>query len=351
VSKTIFFITVLVLLTFTACSGLAQAAPSLPPTITLPTATPTPLPGMPTQTVPPVIAPYHPQPATTATATPIAGWKVPEFQHIVMIVFENKEYTTIIGNSQLPYYNQLAKDYTLLNQHYAIRHPSLPNYIALIGGDTFNIDTDTPHTYITAPSLPDFIEASGRTWKTYQESMPQACGLKDTLRYVQKHNPFVFFTSVRNNPERCADHVLPLTGLDGDMKQGALPNYVFIMPNLCNSAHDSYDVSQNCGLGVMDNWLKTQMNKLLAYPSFLDNSLVIVTWDEGQGDHTCCGLKTGGGRIPTLLISNKTKKGFQDETPYTHYSILKTISEAWVLPALLHAADPETNLITAPWVR
>jgi hypothetical protein len=77
--------------------------------------------------------------------------------------------------------------------------------------------------------------------------------------------------------------------------------------------------------------------------------LIVLTWDEGQGEHSCCGLSTGGGRIATVLISPLAKNGFEDVTPYTHYSLLRTISEAWGLPLVGHAADAETNLITAPW--
>ena len=336
-----------------ACSEQATTAPSLPTTLALPSQTPlvkaadTATPEAtqtPTQAASPSAAPTLP-PALTATEVVL----VPPFKHIVIMVFENKEYETVIGNSQMPNYNKLASQYTLLNQYFAIMHPSLPNYLTLIGGDTFKFTSDYLERVIDAPSLPDYIEASGRTWKTYQESMPQACGLEDTLRYVQKHNPFVFFKSVRENPERCQKHVVPLTELSADLKQGTLPNYAFIMPNLCNSAHDSYSDPEKCSLKVADAWLQKQVDQLLTYQPLVDDGVIVVTWDEGQGDHSCCGLRAGGGRVPTLLISSKVKKGFQDETPYTHYSLLKTISQAWVLPALGHAADPENVLITAPW--
>jgi phosphatidylinositol-3-phosphatase len=348
--KKITFIHILVLLVLSACQVFPPPGPALPPTLTLPSATPSPAAPTPTAVPLPTLAPFNPATATPQPSPTPTG-PVPAFKHIIFILFENKEFSTVIGNRQMPYYNQLASQYTLLTQHYAIRHPSLPNYVALIGGDTFNYDTDTPKVYIHAPSLPDFIEASGRTWKTYQESMPKPCGLEDTLRYNQKHNPFVFFTSVRDNPERCRDHVVPLTNLETDLKQGTLPNYAFIMPNLCDSAHDAATDPDHCGLGVMDQWLKNRMESLLAYPPVAEDGLIVVTWDEGQGDHTCCGLKTGGGRVPTVLVSSKVKKGFQDETPYTHYSLLKTVAEAWTLPALGHAADAETSLITAPWIK
>jgi acid phosphatase len=262
----------------------------------------------------------------------------------VIIIFENKEFGSVIGNGKMAYFNLLASTYTLLTAHYAVAHPSLPNYLSLIGGDTFGITSDCEDCFINAPSLPDFIEQSGRTWKTYQDDMPDPCFVGSTLRYEQKHNPFIYFDPIRLNAERCARSIVPLTQMDADIALNDLPNFIFITPDICYSAHD-------CGLELADGWLKEQMDKL--YPALESSGepfLIILTWDEGQGDHSCCGLpELAGGRIATVFISPQVKSNFQDATPYSHYSILKTISEAWSLPQLGHAADAETPLITAPW--
>ena len=247
----------------------------------------------------------------------------------------------------MPNYNHYAETYTLLNAHYAVTHPSLPNYLALIGGDTFGVTSDCNHCYVDAQSLPDLIESSGRTWRTYQERMPSSCYLGDAPPYAQKHNPFIYFTPIRENALRCQDGIVPLAQLDADLAANALPNFVFITPDLCNSAHDSED----CPLRIMDAWLGETLPKIQAY---LDASgqpyWIILTWDEGQGDHSCCGLpEKAGGRVPTVLISPQARPGFQDETPYTHYSLLKTISAAWHLPYIGHAADALNALIIAPW--
>ncbi len=281
-----------------------------------------------------------PTPTITPSPTPVR--LVPKLDHIVLILFENKEYTVTVGNPQMPNFNRLAKSYTLLSQYYAITHPSLPNYLALVSGDYFGVNTDYPSKIINATNLPDLLESHGLTWKTYQENMPTTCGLTDTLRYNQKHNPFVFFSDIRNNPARCSQSVVPLTQLETDIQQNALPNYAFIMPNLCNSAHD-------CDVKIADDWLGKMVNQLSAYQPLLENGLIVITWDEGTGIHTCCGLTTVGGRVATILISAKVKPGFNDNTPYTHYSLLKTILYNWDLPQLGHTADLQTTLITAPW--
>ena len=310
-----------------------ESAPTLTPSASL---SPTqPSTSLPTET---------PTPALTPTATPRP--LVPAFAHIIIIVLENREFGLVIGNTQMPNFNRWAGEYTLLTQHYALMHPSLPNYIALLGGDTFGIDRSCSDCFVNAPSLPDQIEASGRTWKGYFEDMPRPCYLGDTHIYVQKHNPFIYFDPIRLDEARCARSVVPLTALEADLGSGSLPDFAFIVPNQCNNAHD-------CDLPVADAWLGHWVPKLIAALESTANGepyLIILTWDEGQGGHSCCGLPAeAGGRVATVLLSPLAKNGFRDDTPYTHYSLLKTIEEAWGLPYLGHAADESNVLIIAPW--
>lgn len=288
-------------------------------------------------------------PSTTTTYTPVpetSSSSVPNFDHIVIVTFENREYHKVIGNLFMPTYNRYAGKYALLTQYFAVTHPSLPNYIAMIGGDTFEIDRNCKNCFIHAKSLPDLIEASGRTWKTYQEDMQTPCALgnQDENEYVQKHNPFVYFNSIRLDKQRCASRVVPMKELYEDIEAGRLPNYIFVTPNMCNNAH-------NCSLYKTDTWLRKFLNNILpALEKDGANYLVVLNWDEGQDDGSCCGLpQYAGGRIPVVLISPLVKTHFRDATPYTHYSLLKTISKAWDLPYLGHAADTEQSLILAPW--
>jgi len=327
-----FPILVLLVIVLAACS--ISSSPTVPPpvpTVTLfPTITPVPTQ---TQTVTEI-------PSATATPKPL----VPNFEHIILIVFENKEFGSVIGNPQMPNYNKLAGEYTLLTQYYAIRHPSLPNYIALIGGDTFGIESNCTDCFIAAPSLPDFIEASGRTWKTYQEDMPKPCYLGDTDVYVQKHNPFVYFDNIRLDQARCERSVVPFTALQSDLEAGALPNFLFIKPNLCNDSHD-------CGLDITDAWLTNLLVQLVpALDAKTDSYAIFIFFEEGQGNHSCCGLPAeAGGRVAFVIYSPLVRNGFIDSTPYTHYSLLKTILTAWGLPDIGHTADVNNALITLPW--
>jgi hypothetical protein len=326
------------LLILTACTGLTPTQ-TLPPTVAIPTSTNTlPIPtAVPTETIVPSATP---QPLPTLTPTP----SYPQFAHIVYVVFENKEFTDIMGSMYMPVFNRLANTYTLLTAFYAETHPSMPNYLAMVGGSTFDRTTNCEDCFVDAPSLADQIEASGRTWKDYQESMPSPCFIGSRDPYAQKHNPFIYFDPIRLDTPRCKEHIVPLTALDQDIANGTLPNFIFVTPNLCNDAHD-------CFVNVADAWLNTFLQKLTPVLDATQQPyLIILTWDEGATNEGCCGLPThAGGRIATVLISPQVKLGFKDDTPYTHYSLLKTIETFWGLPLLGHAKDPEAVLIEKPF--
>jgi len=334
-----YFICLSFLMGLSSCTFIPQATPIIPATVSIPTSTntlPTP-PETPTETVAP--------PATAIpipTFTPTSPY--PQFAHIVYIVFENKEFTDIIGSNYMPVFNRLANTYSLLTAFYAETHPSMPNYLAMVAGSTFDKTTNCEDCFVDAPSLADQIEASGRTWRDYQESMPGPCFVGSKDKYAQNHNPFIYFDPIRLDTPRCQEHIVPLAYLDQDIANGTLPNFIFITPNLCNDAHD-------CFVTVADAWLGAFLDKLTPV---LDASrepyLIILTWDEGATNAGCCGLPSrAGGRIATVLISPQVKLGFKDDTPYTHYSLLKTIETFWGLPLLGHAADPESILIEKPF--
>ncbi len=322
---------VLLLVLLVGCLPFSDLSTATPSPSATPPATPT-------------TPPATPAAAPVLAATPTPRPPVPNFDHVVIVMFENKEFGTVIGNPRMPGYNKLAHEYTLLTQYYAIRHPSLPNYIALIGGDTFGIDSNCTDCFVNAVSLPDLIEASGRTWKTYQEDMPKPCFLGDTLIYAQKHNPFIYMDPIRLDAARCERSIVPMTALQADIESASLPNFIFITPNLCNDAHD-------CPLDIADAWLTELLGRLVpALDAASQSYLLVLLFEEGQGNHSCCGLAPeAGGRVPVVLYSPLARNGFEDATPYTHYSLLKTISTGWGLPWLGHAADNSQKLITDPW--
>ncbi len=285
-------------------------------------------------------------PVATAVATLLAEkGEVPSFDHIILILLENKSYQSVIGSNSMPNLNQLARQNVLLTNYFAIAHPSLPNYIALVSGTTANISSDCTKCYVNQPNLADLLDSSGHSWKTYQENMPSPCFVGDAKPYYQKHDPFIYFDSIRLNSSICDRSVVPLTTLDTDLANNQLPNFAFIMPNYCDSGH-------SCPASTADQWASNMVSKLQASPALGQKYLIIVTFDEGSDSSqaSCCGLGSGGGQVATILISPLAKHGFQDNTPYSHYSLLKTILAAWKLPDIGQTGPASTQPIIAPWV-
>jgi acid phosphatase len=293
--------------------------------------------------------PIRPTPDPTATPSPAVNSQIgvptvpppvgalPAFSHVFLIVMENREYGSVIGNPAAPYVNGLAKSYTLASNYFAVSHPSLPNYLALAAGSTFGVSSDCTTCLVNATNIADQVEASGRSWKAYMEDMPAPCYLgAGSSGYAQKHNPFVYFTDIRNNPARCAAHVVPFTLFSTDLANGSLPNYVWITPNLCNDMHD-------CATGVGDAWLAGLVPQILASAAWRNGGVLFITWDEGS---TSLGFDDSwGGRVATIVVSPSGRDGFQAWTARSHYNLLRTIEDAWGLGALgaarLHQAMRE----------
>ena len=271
-----------------------------------------------------------PSPSPQMTATP--GGQVPAFSHVFIIVMENEAYEQIIGNSSAPYLNSLAQRYAVATNYYGVGHPSLQNYIALVGGDTFGISTDCTDCFVNAPNLVDQLEAAGKSWKAYMEDMPSPCFLGDwgTL-YRQKHNPFIYFDDIRQDAARC-NKIVPFSQFDADLRAGALPDYVWITPNMCHDIHD-------CALKDGDAWLQTWVAKILASPAWQQGGVLFITWDEAPlRDSSGCCQYAAGGHILTLVLSPLGRAAYRSPVAYDHYSLLRTIEESWKLPPLAKAA-------------
>ena len=260
---------------------------------------------------------------TGCTSSPSGPARTGTIDHVVIIVMENKADSRILGADDAPYFNRLAKDHALAANYHAVARPSLPNYLALTSGTTAGITSNCdPGAGCQADvrSIADEITRSGREWRMYAEGMPGPCVAEDSGRYAVKHNPFMYYPSVTDNRESCADHVVPLTRLGEDLKSArSLPDYVFITPDMCSNTHD-------CKVRTGDDWLSRQVPEILNSPAFTaENSLLVVTYDEGS---------RASNRVATVFAGPAARTGYTSDTRFTHYSLLRTIEDAWGLEPL-----------------
>src|SRR2546427_9471693 len=127
-------------------------------------------------------------PAPAPSPTGSAGGSA--VSHVVLIVMENHEYQEVIGAAEASYVNSLAARSVLLTRSYAITHPSLPNYLALVGGSTFGIHSDCTDCAAVGRNLGDQLSAKGVSWKAYMEDLPSACWQGGgSGGYAKKHDP------------------------------------------------------------------------------------------------------------------------------------------------------------------
>jgi hypothetical protein len=169
------------------------------------------------------------------------------------------------------------------------------------------------------------------------------------------------FASVQNDPHR-ADKIVGFDRLASDLASGAVPNFALIVPNQCNEMHglSGPNVPDDCKDGPAlirrgDDHVAALVHMIQSSPVWgaAGNAAIVITFDEGSGKIRggCCGTDPasvanfGGGHIPTIVITNHGPRGVTDPTPYSHYSLLRTIEDAFgIHDYLLHAGDSSAGV-------
>jgi hypothetical protein len=309
---------------------------------------------------------------------------IPKYEHIFVIVEENKAYKEIIGSPNAPNINQLAKTYGLASNFYGEVHPSEANYIAMLAGSTFGIHDDDAyycqpnqadrfcsnsklpdyanHT-VSSKSLLDQLEQKGLTWKGYFESIAapgsKAVVYPNVIRalYASKHNGFISLKKVQDDPNELKK-IVGLDQLTADLKSGNVPNYSHIILNQCHEMHGLPECFGSSGLiRTGDAWTGRVVKQITSSSMWNSpgNSAIIITWDEDNNPRNktetqgCCGFDPkshanfGGGQIPTVVITNHGPRGVVDNTPYNHYSLLRTTEDAFGITEYLNEAGNTNN--------
>jgi phosphatidylinositol-3-phosphatase len=244
--------------------------------------------------------------------------------HVVVLVMENKERSSVIGRADARYLTGLARRNGQALDAFGVRHPSLPNYIALVSGSTQGIASDCTSCTADAPNLAGQLERAHRTWKAYLEGLPGPCARPASAgRYAKKHDPFAYDDAIAREKSRCRRRV-PLSRLAGDVRHDRLPDFAFIAPDLCHDTHD-------CSVATGDRFLARLVPGLI--PALGPHGFLVITYDEGASDAACCG-DPGGGRIPTVVAGPDVRPGAIMRRPLDHYGILRSLETAFGLPRL-----------------
>lgn len=306
--------------------------------------------------------------ASFRALTPLAGHgetgQRPSFDHVYVIVLENHSFDDALFGPA-PFLRRLAQTQGLATFYFGVTHPSLPNYLATIAGDDFGIRANRPSCFASdlpdkaaclAPqgrTIVDQLEEKGFTWALYAEDLPQAGSLvmeapsgESRALYVQKHNPFVYFSQIVGKAERRA-RMKPLADLGKDLSASP-PNFAFIVPNQCNDGHGLAACPDASDLAArFDRFIETTVQKIRSSPAWTGRSAIFITFDEGLPPRGggpkyagCCG-DAGGHHVATIVVS-KCGKPVRSAKTLDHYSLLATIEDGFGLPRLAKAAGAET---------
>jgi phosphatidylinositol-3-phosphatase len=262
-------------------------------------------------------------------------------KHIALIALENHEYSQMIGNPNMPYFNSLVSKGALATKFYATTHPSLPNYFRVTTGQHIT-DTNSYSGTVTADNIVRVLTQKGLTWKAYSENLPYAgyLGSGDGL-YVRKHNPFAFFSDVKYSSTQ-VKRLVPYGQLATDLANNAIPSFMYIQPNQRHNGHDCPSGGTSCSetdkMVAMDNWLLSHIPNLLNDPEFKQNGLLVIWFDEGTTD------AYGGGRIPVIFVGPYVATGAKPTTFYDHDNLLHTIGKLLGFPRYPGASADATTM-------
>jgi len=288
--------------------------------------------------------------------------QVPRYNHIAVIMDTSHDYGSIMHNRYAPNINRLARQYGLASRYYTTSDPDTANIMALLAGNSFGVTDGIPYwdQQVHASSLLSQLTAAHKTWKEYAQGLPYPgylgdcyptlCVQTDSLYNQTQFNSVLDLASVADHPAE-ARNIVPAADLAADARAGRLPDFSFIDPSECDDMHggppwceDSsaayHQYDDNALVSAGDTYIGQVVHEIMSGPQWRHgNNAIVVTFTEGDTSAGCCDVKPGTGHVVTIVITSHGPRHLIDPTPFNHYSLLRTIEDAFSLPCLRHACD------------
>ena len=262
---------------------------------------------------------------------------LPPPQRVAVLVLENRSFEQVIGNPQAPFLNRLARRYALATNYFAVGHRSLPNYIALTGGDTNGITDNCTNCDTEQPNLLNQLDSAHVSWRAYFEGLrPGARLVTRTHTYNPHYDPFAYYERVEG--DRARDRIGSFAVLRHDLAHGSLRRFSWIAPDVFHDGHSA-------SLAGADAYVSHLVPRLLR--ALGPSGVLYVTWDEGpNSDLRGAGGVPGGGRVPLIAAGGAAQRHARDTTAANHYALLKTIETQLRVPLLRNAAHESTPVLS-----
>ena len=290
----------------------------------------------------------------------------------------------------------------MAGNYYGVTHPSLPNYVAAISGNTWGANDDVPTRTFDHTNLVDQLEASHLTWGAYMDTMPSAGftggSTRPTPRCTSTSTTHSCSSTTsrrtrRGSPRSSRTPISPTTSIR------PCPNFVWISPNQCNDMHGGVyapvaghpetpcpygsaedDVNDAALKAKADAFVHQAVDTIMHSKAWTGNSAIFIATDENDFDASnpgidnwesaagCCDspilpngfpfLGSNGARWPHARVPGRRDvvrvrrwpdPSHRRDDPrqarlrlghaYNHYSLLRTIEDNWHLGYLGNASD------------
>lgn len=270
-------------------------------------------------------------PADASAATPCVGSPAPaQFKHVVVLMFENHQYSQVIGNPDAPYITNLAKSCATTTSWYdadfktpGVRdgtYVSKPNYATLTTGVSPSVHgllNDSSTTRTQVDNIYRQLRKAGKVGKDYYNAAGTGCGVSYGGSY---HDAIRYFTGDAGaDLAYCDAHDVSLSNFMPDVNAGALPDFSMILPDNCNNMHSCATVTNVIANG--DTWAKNFLPQFLNSAQYKSGDTAIYfLWDEDSN-------------IPNVLLAPSIVPGTAAPAS-SHFGALRTIEEMLGLPLL-----------------
>jgi hypothetical protein len=287
----------------------------------------------------------------TAVAADAPTWpsNLPKYDHILVVVEENKDYEQIIGSKAAPYLNELAGEGAKFTRMFGEEHPSQGNYFWMFSGSNQDVGfrDQVPVVKFNIGNLGQQLIRKGLSFKGYSQSLPAIGSEVDAMPpgcrypciYGRKHVPWISFANVPNGTTVETSSNLRFADLPSDYSK--LPIVAFVIPDL---EHDMHNGAPEDSIPAGDSWLKQNLDPYYQWAKS-HNSLLIVTFDENDDKSRFLGLTDSAvdpdhdqsrhdrqNRILTIFAGAHVKPHYADANGMTHVNILRTIEAMYGLP-------------------
>ncbi len=259
--------------------------------------------------------------AACFAAVPASNAAVPASNHVMVVVLENHSFSSAWNS--MPWLRSVASKNSYVRYHYGNTHPSIGNYFMMTTGQIITNNDGYTGT-VSANNLARQLITARKTGRVYAESLPYSGYVDgDRYPYVKHHNPFAYFSDVRDNAIE-THNIVPFSDFGKDLNAGQLPQFSFIVPNIDHDAH-------NGTLGTADAWLRANIGPVLSNREFKKDGILMITFDESSFSDTL----HGGGQVLTVVVGPGAGPGkVANYYYYQHQSLLGTIENALGLPLM-----------------